>query len=251
MARARHEYAGDVAARDVTDWEKLALREPYFPILTDEGALGVPGSDAASAAFFESGEQDIASLLAAIGSVLGREIALTASFDFGCGAGRLTLPLARRASSVVACDTAPTLLAHARKNATDAGLRNVTFITPDKLTALPPASIDFVCSLLVFEHIPPAAGYELIRALVVLIAPKGIAALHVPFGRPGGRLRRLARWSRNRLRPTNDAQSSTAKANHYDQRLLQRYVEAAGGRVVAWLGTRGNGNSGVLVIEKP
>src|SRR5688572_3444309 len=118
MVKARHEYAGEMAVRDVTDWEKLALSEPYFPVLTNDGAL------VASAAFFESGEKDIASLLAAIKSVLRREIALTASLDFGCGAGRLTLPLARRATSVVACDIAPTVLAHARKNATDAGLKN-------------------------------------------------------------------------------------------------------------------------------
>lgn len=251
MVQVDDEYAGEMAARDVTDWEKLALREPYFPVLTNEGTLGVPGSDVASAAFFESGEQDITSLLAAIGSVLGREIALTSSLDFGCGAGRLTLPLARRATSVVACDTAPTILAHARKNATGAGLQNVTFITPGQLTALPPASFDFVCSLLVFEHIPPAAGYELIRTLVNLVAPNGVAALHLPFGRPGGRVRRLARWSRNRLRPANTVRAPGAAANEYDQRLVQRYVEAAGGRVVGRLGTKGAGNSGVLVIGKP
>ncbi len=234
MVRVRGEYAAEVAVRDVNDWEKLARREPYFPVLTNEGA---------AAAFFESGEEDIASLLTAIHSVLGREIALTSSLDFGCGAGRLTLPLARRATSVVACDTAPTILAHARKNATDAGLQNVTFLTPDELPALPPASFDFVCSLLVFEHIAPAAGYDFIRTLVTLVAPSGVAALHIPFGRPGGRLRRLARW-------TLGAQPRSATAGEYDAQLVQRYVEVAGGRVVGRLGTGGGGNSGVAVIEK-
>src|ERR1700704_1336348 len=160
------EYSAEVTDRHAKDWEELARREPYFAVLTNEGFLGVEGNSVATTAFFDTGEADISSLLAAITSILGGDIALTSTLDFGCGVGRLTIPLARRAARVVACDIAPTMLAHARENVERAGLRNVTYIESSELAGLPPAGFDFVCSLLVLQHIPPASGYQCIRTVL-------------------------------------------------------------------------------------
>ncbi|MDP9190508.1 MAG: class I SAM-dependent methyltransferase [Acidobacteriota bacterium] len=246
--------------RSAEDWEELAQREPYFAVLTHDDLLGVQSSDVATTAFFETGEADVASLLATIGSVLGRDVLLTSSLDFGCGVGRLTLSLARRAGRVVACDIAPTMLAHARQNAANAGLRNVTFIENRELAALPGDSFDFICSLLVLQHIPPRAGYGIIRTLLRLLAPGGIAALHLTFERPGGGLRRLARAARAKSRFVHRAVSAMRheslglpymQMNEYDERILLRDVEASGARVVSRFPTRHGDTSGaVLVIEK-
>ena len=61
-----------VKDRNAEDWEELARREPYFAVLTHDDLLGVQSSDVATTAFFETGEDDIASLLATIASVRGR-----------------------------------------------------------------------------------------------------------------------------------------------------------------------------------
>jgi SAM-dependent methyltransferase len=249
-----------VKDRNAEDWEELARREPYFAVLTHDDFLGVQSSDVATTAFFETGEADIASLLATIASVRGREIPLTSALDFGCGVGRLTLPLARRAGRVVACDIAPTMLVHARQNAANAGLQNVTFIENQELAGLPGDQFDFICSLLVLQHIPPRAGYEIIRTLLRVLAPGGIAALHLTFERPGGGLRRLARAARAKSRFVHRAVSVMRQENlrlpymqmnEYDERILQREVEAAGAQVVSRFPTRhGDTTGAVLVIEK-
>jgi SAM-dependent methyltransferase len=243
------------------DWEELARREPYFSVLTSEGSPGVEGSQIATAAFLDTGEEDIASLLSAITSLLGRDMAMGSALDFGCGAGRLTLPLARRFARVVACDVAPTMLKHARQNIENAGLRNVTFLGPGLLAELPPRDFNFVCSLLVFQYIRPAAGYQIIRTLLDLLAPGGVAALHLTFGLPNRSLRRLARWIRGRWRKAPDAPGalpyekrlpSYVQMNEYEERVVHRRIEAAGARLAGRFATnQGDTPGAVLVIQKP
>src|ERR1700741_2316228 len=94
--RRAHGILNLVKDRSAEDWEELAQREPYFAVLTHDDFLGAQSSDLATAGVFETGEADVASFLATIGWVLGREVVLTSSLDFGGGVGRLTLPLARR-----------------------------------------------------------------------------------------------------------------------------------------------------------
>ena len=246
--------------RHAADWEELARREPYFAVLTNEGLLGVEGNSVATAAFFETGEADIVSLLGAMTTLLGHDIPMTSVLDFGCGVGRLTLPLARRAARVVACDVAPTMLVHAQQNSERAGLHNVTFIESSELAGLPRDAFDFVCSLLVFQHIPPAVGYGLIRTLLSLLAPGGIAALHTTFERPGGRIRRLARAMRARSpfvhRVVGIARGERLslpymQMNAYDEHVVDRDLEAAGARTAGRFPTlHGDTSGAVLVIEK-
>jgi SAM-dependent methyltransferase len=228
-----------VSHRTPSDWENLARREPYFPVLTDEGVR--------DEAFLESGEADIALLLPAVASILGREVPLTSVLDFGCGAGRLTIPLARRAVRVVACDIAPSVLEHARKNVREAGLSNVTFVEPRELAG----AFDFVCSLLVFQHIRPADGYELIRALLRLMNPRGVAVLQLTLEPSGGGLRRLARMRHKRgmrrVLPHRMRMPAWMQLNAYDERVVMRDVAAAGGSLIGRFSTSDAGS--VLVIE--
>jgi SAM-dependent methyltransferase len=230
-----------VTHRTPSDWEELARREPYFPVLTDEGIR--------DEAFLESGEADIALLLPAIAAMLGRNVPLTSVLDFGCGAGRLTIPLARRAVHVVGCDIAPSVLEHARKNVRDAGLSNVTFVETRELEG----RFDFICSLLVFQHISSAEGYGLIRALLRLLSPRGVAALQLTLEPPGGGLRRLARMrlKRKGVRRVLSHRMqipSWMQRNAYDERVVMRDVAAAGGSLIGRFSTSDAGS--VLVIEK-
>jgi cyclopropane fatty-acyl-phospholipid synthase-like methyltransferase len=254
----RSEYADEVKDRSTKDWEELADREPYFAVLTSDGACEVEGNRFGSEAFFESGEADVSALLAAITLLVGHEIALTDSLDFGCGVGRLTLPLARRAERVVGYDVAPTMLTHARQNAESAGLRNVTFV--DTLEYEPPGQFDFVCSLLVFQHIEPRIGYRLIQKILTLLAPSGIAALHLMLGQEQSTLRQMARWIRRKSalkRTTNSVSRSKkliktrASTNEYHERAVIRHAEAVDAHLVGRFPTRdGSGSGAVLIIQK-
>jgi 2-polyprenyl-3-methyl-5-hydroxy-6-metoxy-1,4-benzoquinol methylase len=222
--------------RNASDWEKLARREPYFPVLTAEGVR--------DEAFLESGEADIALLLPSVASLLGRDVPLSSVLDFGCGAGRLTIPLARRAVGVVGADIAPSVLEQARKNAREAGLVNVAFVETHELRG----QFDFVCSLLVFQHIRPAEGYKLIRALLRLLSPDGVAVLQLPMEPSGGGLQRLARMRLKRegvrrVLTHRIQMPSWMQVNAYDERVVIRDVVAAGAVLIGRFGS-------VLVIEK-
>jgi 2-polyprenyl-3-methyl-5-hydroxy-6-metoxy-1,4-benzoquinol methylase len=234
------EYPAIVSHRTPSDWEDLARREPYFPVLTDEGAR--------EEAFLESGEADIALLLPAVASILGREVPLTSVLDFGCGAGRLTIPLARRAVHVVACDIAPSVLEHARKNVREAGLSNVTFVETRELAW----RFDFICSLLVFQHIRPVDGYKLIRGLLRLLSPGGVAALQLTLEPSGGGLRRLARMRHKRgmrrVLPHRMQMPVWMQMNAYDERVVIRDVAAAGASPIGRFPT--SDSDSVLVIGK-
>jgi cyclopropane fatty-acyl-phospholipid synthase-like methyltransferase len=203
-------------------------------VLTDDGVR--------DDAFLESGEADIALLLPAISALLGRDVPLTSVLDFGCGAGRLTIPLARRAVRVVACDVAPSVLEHARNNVRDAGLSNVAFVDARELEG----QFDFICSLLVFQHIRPAEGYTIIRNLLCLLRPCGVAVLQLTMEPSGGGLHRLARMRLkrgvNRVLSHRMQMPAWMQVNAYDERAVVRDVAAAGAVVIARLGN-------VLVIE--
>ena len=213
-------------------WEELAQRDPYFPVLTTDGRLAREGSAPSPEEFFATGEADVSALLTALRSLLGRELALDSVLDLGCGAGRLTLPLARRARRVVACDVAPTMLAHARRNAEAAGLSNIEFVLLGEQIELPPSSFDFICSLAVFQYVPAAQGYGLIRALARSLAPGGIAAVQL-------------RLSSAQHRP------DAVPLSTYNERRVVQCLETGGARPRARFGI-GHADPGdvVLVVER-
>ena len=163
------------------DWETFAQREPYFAVLTDERFL----RDRVDLdEFYATGEADIARLFAAIGGDFHPRSAL----DFGCGVGRLTRALAKRVPEVAGVDASATMLELAR-----AVVPGGTFTTE-----LPARKFDFVCSLIVFQHIPVREGEAIVERLLALLSDDGVAALHFTFRRPGGVVRRLARRLRAR-----------------------------------------------------
>src|SRR4051812_30480099 len=95
-------------------WEQWGKRNPYF------GVLGVESSSLtereAFERFFESGRQhviEVLSLLHASGATFGDE---ASALDFGCGVGRLLLPLSEKFSHVSGIDISPTMLDLARGN---------------------------------------------------------------------------------------------------------------------------------------
>lgn len=173
--------------RASADWQELAKREPYFAVLTDERFLAERATPEARRTFFETGEADVAALFEKL------PIAPMSALDFGCGVGRLTVPLARRVARVVGCDVAPAMLELARHNAADAGITNALFTTELDGT------FDLICSLIVFQHIPVERGMAILERLIGMLAPGGVAVLHFTFRRPGSALKRIARRLRARF----------------------------------------------------
>lgn len=243
-----------------SDWEELARREPYFAVLTNVRYLKRHADPGTRAAFFASGEETIADLLSRIDTALKRRIRPRNALDFGCGVGRLTLPLARRAERVTGCDVSPTMLELARGNAEEAGLRNVTFIPPQAIEAPHEQRFDFICSLLVFQHIPTVVGYPLFARLLASLEGGGVAAIHLPFHRRGGRLRGFARGLRARFEIVHRLASIARRdplrlpymqMNPYDEEVIRCEIARARCVCVERLPIMDGEIAGaVLIIEK-
>jgi 2-polyprenyl-3-methyl-5-hydroxy-6-metoxy-1,4-benzoquinol methylase len=189
---------------DNTDrsWEMLGRTDPYYGVLTDEKFRSAKLDAGARQEFFASGSEHMDALLNRIETLLG-PVARGRALDFGCGVGRLAIPLARNLGfgGVVGVDISQSMLQEARRNAKEVGLDQIDFVLSDDALSRLEGAFDFVHSFIVLQHIPVARGELIMRQLVERLTPGGVAALHIPFARRTGPLRDLANYARVRVRP--------------------------------------------------
>jgi SAM-dependent methyltransferase len=237
------------------DWDELARREPYFAVLTDRRFLRAGLDETTRRQFFETGQADVEHLFAVIREHASRAFEPATALDFGCGVGRVTLALSALVPSVTGCDISPEMIAIARQNAAAMGRFNVMFEMD--LDALRDRQFDLICSLIVFQHIPPSEGMITLTKLMRLMAPGGIAAIHFTLRRPGTPLRRLARCLRGafpllhraalRLEG-DDLQLPYMQMNEYDEREIRRRVENSGRTVQHLIPRDEGGVAGAVFI---
>jgi SAM-dependent methyltransferase len=182
-------------------WAKWGDMDPYFGVLSDpryrRQALEVNlGS------FFNSGEQHVEDLLQKADQVfmpVDRERAL----DFGCGVGRLTIPLAKRFREVVGVDISSSMLVEARRNAIEAGQSNIRFVKSDDNISEAKGKYQFVNSYIVFQHIPVARGMTIMSNLLEKVAENGLISIHVCIGQRGGLLSKFTDFLKKKISIVN------------------------------------------------
>src|SRR5262249_15948332 len=104
--------------------------------------------------------------------------------DFGCGVGRLVIPLAKRCGQVVGVDVAQSMLAEARSICGKLGLTNVRLHrSDDRLTGVEGA-FDLAHSYIVFQPIPGRRGMALLKRLLALVDDNGVCVLHFVYHNP-------------------------------------------------------------------
>lgn len=161
--------------------------------LHSKGVLSVPESPepplrvegAARERFFERGRRQTARLAAELEEFTGCELKSRRALDFGCGVGRLTLPLAERCEYVYGTDISRAKLAEADRNAKDANVTNVEWLEPELIPTLS-GRYDMIHSILVFQHIPSREGERIFSELLRGLLPGGIGAVQVTL-RPSRR----------------------------------------------------------------
>ncbi len=113
--------------------------------------------------------------------------------EVGCGRGGNLLPMAANlpGATFLGVDRSPVQIAHARRVAADAGLRNVTFVDAD-FEGLDAAdgAFDFVVCHGLLSWIPPSGRAALLARIGRWLAPAGVA--HVSFNVLPGWYERLA-----------------------------------------------------------
>ena len=162
-------------------WRRWAETEPYYGVFAADRFRMSALADHRDE-FWRSGEAQVAERLATAERHFGA-FARRRALDFGCGVGRLTLPLARRFEAVEGLDIAPAMLAEAARNADAAGLANACWLLSDDALGAVEGRFDLVLSCIVLQHIPVRRGMGLVRRLLERVAPGGVAALHVCIDR--------------------------------------------------------------------
>ena len=149
--------------------------------------------------FWAEGERAVSAIL----DELEVEIASSETVvEIGCGVGRLTRALARRAAHVFAIDVSREMLARARE--LNPELENVTWLHGDgeSLTGIDDAAAHGCFSHVVFQHLPdPELTLGYVREMGRVLRPGGWAAfgvstdpsVHRPRHRAGWRLAALLR----------------------------------------------------------
>ncbi|MBU2739705.1 class I SAM-dependent methyltransferase [Acidithiobacillus concretivorus] len=173
-----------------SDWQHIARTQPYYGVLRDPAFRESQLSDDQRALFFDSGQSHVNMVLDQCTRLFGDNGFTGNALDFGCGVGRLTLPLSRHFTQVVGLDVAPAMLSEAQRYANLLGAQNVRWLlADDALSAIDQMHFDFMLSFIVFQHIPEARGQRILKKLLQRLAPGGIGVFHFKYAQvnPGNR----------------------------------------------------------------
>lgn len=218
-------------------WDRLA-HNPYYAVINDRRNRNAVSTPDDRRAFFESGERDVETTLSAIRSLLDPVFAPSRTVDYGCGVGRLSIPLSRYSAHVTGVDISPMMLDEGRRNCSERGITNVAFRLADEYLAISrPAAADFVHSYIVFQHIPPRIGERVFFDLVGQLASGGIGAIHLTHARRASAVRRVVNWTRRWMPPANTLVNVVQ-----GRPMLEPQIPMYGydlGKLIAGLGERG------------
>jgi SAM-dependent methyltransferase len=166
-----------------SEWEKWGKRDPYFGVFTDDKYRSKNLTEDALQDFFDSGRDHLNHVLQAVRHHFDHGFCPKRALDFGCGTGRVVIPLAGIAQQVVGVDVSESMLIEARNNCDRFSARNVALLkSDDDLTSLD-GYFDFIHSFVVLQHIPVERGRRIFNNLMRHLAHGGICAIHVTYSK--------------------------------------------------------------------
>lgn len=146
-------------------WSRLGQEDAHWSVITHENfrkdLINNHIDD-----FFIMGEGDIARVEAALNRVNSSLSEMKSAMDFGCGVGRLSIPLGKRCQHVLGVDISSTHLREAKENIERERLKNVDLSligSVDAIGELP--EFDLVFSILVLQHNSPPVILAILKEL--------------------------------------------------------------------------------------
>jgi SAM-dependent methyltransferase len=164
---------------DTEYWQTIAQSDPYWAVLTADKFKGKELTPDTETEFYSSGIEYI-NYVAQHLRRLSPDFSPRRAIDFGCGVGRLALAMRSIAEEVLGLDISPPMLAIAQQQAEKRQVGNITFST-----TLPDNEYDWINSFIVFQHIHPDRGLEMLQRLIGSLSTRSAISLHFTIYRDG------------------------------------------------------------------
>lgn len=178
------------------EWERFGSTDPYFGVLTQECFRGKSLSPETSDAFFASGRAHVAQVLEFIHHYVDPDFRPASALDFGCGVGRVLIPLALDVERATGVDVSASMLRETEKNRALFGAKSVSLV--HSLHGVL-GEYDLIHSFVVFQHIPLERGYALYDELLGRLQPGGVSAIHFTVASKKGNVVRLVARLKHQL----------------------------------------------------
>jgi SAM-dependent methyltransferase len=149
------------------DWDERARRDAFLYIASWR-------KDWDENSFFESGEQDYLRLVQPVLDKLHFDPTTKTMAELGCGAGRMTRSFATHFAAVYAIDISSEMQSRGKRYLSS--FQNIHWILSEgeSLSGVESASVDFVFSYLVLQHMPEKQFvFNSIRELMRILRPGG------------------------------------------------------------------------------
>lgn len=212
---------------DVGSWEQLARTDPLWAVLSSDEFRSDALTPESEERFWGSGDQHVDHVLAILRHEIAPGFEPSVSLDFGCGVGRNLVPLAHRSGHAVGLDASPTMLARARQRLEVCGVDNATLGVVGRRIEWSsveiPGPVDFVHSVLVFQHIVPSEGLALFDQLLEILAPGGCGFVQFHARSPGGQFDSVVRSLRFRSPRLNALALKSRLSTLRDVVMLYQY----------------------------
>ncbi|HAT60864.1 MAG TPA: hypothetical protein DCS60_08860 [Opitutae bacterium] len=158
------------------NFEALAADDPLWTVLSDNEKRDGMWDEAE---FYLTGEGVIDDLESRLKG-LGLDLAGHRAIDFGCGVGRLTFPLGRRFKSCCGIDISQSMVDFAESRANRGPNCQFLVNASPSLPAIDDASVDFVYSAIVFQHIAPRFTRQYLKSFAQKLKPGGLLVFQLP-----------------------------------------------------------------------
>jgi len=165
------------------EWQRYGEEDPYYGVVSIDKFHRDRLDPSVITEFFESGEHHMEYVFETIREYVEVDFHPSRALDFGCGVGRCLFPLAARCEKAVGVDVSSAMLAEAERNAKERGIENIELVASDDVLTGVEGPFDFIHSFIVFQHIPPRRGEQLLRELISRLSEGGVGSIQLIYDR--------------------------------------------------------------------
>lgn len=155
-------------------WKKFGRLFPYFGVVSNPMYKKKSLREDELKDFFASGKQEMDDIRKIITEHIKPDFSPSSSLDFGCGVGRLLIPIAGCSKKVCGVDVSEEMLREAKRNCDRHSVKNVTLVLSDDSLSRLDEKFDFINTCIVLQHIPEERGDKIFGRLLDLLNDGGV-----------------------------------------------------------------------------